>query len=81
MGDRRADDRADLLGEIPAICRAGPAAASAMSTTDSSSRAQRRVTMPERSRIHWSEESIQVQTSSLVITRSGRYPPTPLMRA
>src|SRR5690242_382276 len=37
--------------------------------------------MPERSRIHSSEESIRSTSSELGTTRSGRYPPTPQMRA
>ncbi len=47
-------------------------AASAISITDSPSPAQPRVMMPERSRIHWSEESMCSQISSLVTTRRGR---------
>ncbi len=47
-------------------------AASAISITDSPSPAQPRVMMPERSRIHWSLESMCSQISSLVTTRRGR---------
>src|SRR5215217_1013244 len=52
-----------------------------MSTTVSSGAAKRRETIPDRSRIHSSEELIRSTSSSLVTTRSGRYPPTPRMRA
>src|SRR5665647_773814 len=55
----------------PADRSASFAAADAMSTTVSSGAAKRRVMMPERSRIHWSEESMCSQISSLVTTRSG----------
>ena len=51
---------------------ASRAAASAMSTTDSSGAANRLETMPERSRIHSSEESIGPMISELGTTRSGR---------
>ena len=47
-------------------------AATAMSTTLSSGAAQRRSMMPDRSRIHSSEESMRSQISALVTTRSGR---------
>jgi len=56
---------------MPAAARALPAACTDISSTVSSSVAQRRLSMPERVRIHSSEESIQVQTSSLVTTRLG----------
>ena len=56
----------------PALVSASSAAAQLMSMTDSSSRAQRRSSMPDRLRIHSSDESIHWQTSSLVTTRSGR---------
>jgi len=59
-------------GVIPAWATAFPAAASDMSMTDSSGAAQRRDSMPVRSRIHWSEESMRSQISSLVTTREGR---------
>jgi hypothetical protein len=59
-------------GETPARSIACREAASAMSMTLSSSRAKRRVTMPERCWIHSSEESMNWQISSLVTTRSGR---------
>ena len=57
---------------MPAAARASRAACSAMSTTDSSRAAKRRVTMPERSRIHSSEESMRSTSSELGTTRSGR---------
>ena len=59
-------------GSSPAAVIASRAAASDMSTTDSSGAAKRRVTMPERSRIHSSEESIGSTISELGTTRSGR---------
>ena len=59
-------------GSMPARSRALRAAASDMSMTDSSSPAQPRLMIPERSRIHSSEESMCSQISSLVTTRSGR---------
>ncbi len=43
-----------------------------MSTTDSPSPAQRRSMMPERSRIHSSEESIRSTISELGTIRRGR---------
>ena len=43
-----------------------------MSTTDSSLAAKRRLLMPERSWIHWSEESIASTSSAFITTRSGR---------
>ena len=43
-----------------------------MSTTDSSGAAKRRLMMPDRSRIHSSEELIFSITSELGTTRSGR---------
>lgn len=57
---------------MPAIAMAPLLAASAMSTTLSSGRAKRRSVMPERSRIHSSEESIASTISELGMTRSGR---------
>src|SRR5215218_2376949 len=65
----------------PAASSACRDAVSAMSTTVSSGAAKRRETIPDRSRIHSSEELIRSTSSSLVTTRSGRYPPTPRMRA
>ena len=59
-------------GVMPACATALPAAARHMSVTDSSGAAQRRDSMPDRSRIHWSEESMRSQISSLVTTREGR---------
>jgi hypothetical protein len=59
-------------GAMPACATALPAAATAMSTTDSSGAAKRRETMPVRSRIHSSEESIRSQISAFVTTRAGR---------
>ncbi len=56
----------------PAAAIASSQAGTARSTAVCSVVPQRRVTIPLRSRIHSSEESIQVQTSSLVTTRSGR---------
>ena len=58
-------------GVSPARSIATRAAASAMSVTVSSAAAKRRLTMPERSRIHSSEESMVWQISSLVTTRVG----------
>ena len=49
-----------------------PDAASAMSATVSSAAAKRRSTMPVRSRIHSSDESMRGASSSLVTTRAGR---------
>ncbi len=57
---------------MPALASALPAAATDMSTTDSSGAAKRRVTMPDRSRIHSSVESMRSQISSLVTMRAGR---------
>ncbi len=59
-------------GAMPALASALPAAARAMSATDSSAAANRRSTMPVRSRIHSSEESMRGASSSLVTTRAGR---------
>ena len=56
----------------PAISKASRVACSAMSTTDSSGAAKRRLMMPDRSRIHSSEELIFSITSELGTTRSGR---------
>ena len=56
----------------PAIARASRVACSDMSTTVSSGAAKRRLMIPERSRIHSSEESILSMTSELGTTRSGR---------
>ncbi len=56
----------------PAEARASRVAASDMSTTDSSLAAKRRLLMPERSWIHWSEESIASTISELGTTRDGR---------
>ena len=69
VGDGREDDRADLLrdgcppGRSP--CRRPRRL---MSMTVSSGPAQRRDSMPERSRIHSSEESMRSQISALVTT-------------
>ncbi len=57
---------------MPAISRAGRAANSDMSMTDSPSPAQRRSMMPERSRIHSSEESIRSTISEFGTIRRGR---------
>ncbi len=57
---------------MPAWAIALPAAATLMSMTDSSGAAKRRLSMPVRSRIHSSEESMRSQISSLVTTRDGR---------
>ena len=59
-------------GRMPAWAIALPAAATLMSMTLSSGAAQRRLSMPERSRIHSSEESMRSQISALVTTRDGR---------
>ena len=59
-------------GVTPARSIAVRDACSAMSTTVSPGFAQRRLTIPDRSRIHWSEESIFSMISSLVTTRLGR---------
>ena len=73
VGHRGDHDHADLVGGD-----AGPlegdlgGRVAAMSTTDSSCAAKRRSMMPERSRIHSSEESMRSQISALVTTRSGR---------
>ena len=56
----------------PARSSAWRARRSAMSTTDSSGAARKREMMPERSWIHWSEESIGPMISSFITTRSGR---------
>ena len=57
---------------MPAISSAGRAANIDMSMTDSPSPAQRRSMMPERSRIHSSEESIRSTISELGTIRRGR---------
>ena len=56
----------------PARSIATRPAISAMSAMLSSAAANRRVKMPDRDRIHSSEESMNWQISSLVTTRSGR---------
>ncbi len=58
-------------GVIPACSRAWRAACSAMSMTLSSSAAQCRLMMPERSRIHSSLESILSTISEFMTTRAG----------
>ena len=59
-------------GVIPASAIALPAASSDISATVSSGPAQCRVAMPERDRIHSSEESMCLRISSLGTTRVGR---------
>jgi hypothetical protein len=59
-------------GRMPAWAIALPAAATLMSMTLSSGAAQRRLSMPERSRIHSSLESMRSQISALVTTLDGR---------
>jgi hypothetical protein len=70
MGDGGDQDGTDLLGPQTAI--AFPAAATLMSMTLSSGAAQRRVSIPDRSRIHSSLESIFSTISALVTIRDGR---------
>ena len=72
VGDGREMTAPTCSGRMPAWAIALPAAATLMSMTVSSGAAQRRVSMPERSRIHSSEESMRSQISSLVTTRDGR---------
>lgn len=58
--------------EIPASAIALPDASIDMAATVSSSFAQCRVSMPERERIHSSDESIFSRITSLGTTRTGR---------
>lgn len=57
---------------IPALAMALPDASIDIAATVSSSEAQCRVSMPERERIHSSEESIVSRITSLGTTRTGR---------
>ncbi len=57
---------------IPASAIALPDASTDIAATVSSSFAQWRVSMPERERIHSSEESIFSRITSLGTTRTGR---------
>src|SRR4029079_5616846 len=66
-------------GAIPASSRAARAATAPMNEVSSPSAAIRRSLMPVRSVIQLSEVSTILARSSLVTTRWGRYPPTPLM--
>lgn len=59
-------------GVIPASAMALPAASTDMAETVSSGDAQCRVAMPERERIHSSDESIVSRITSLGTTRVGR---------
>lgn len=59
-------------GVIPASATALPAASTDIAATVSSSEAQWRVAMPERERIHSSDESIVSRITSLGTTRVGR---------
>ncbi len=59
-------------GVSPEAASALAPAAAPMSTTVSSAAAMRRLTMPVRSRIHWSLVSTIVSSSLLGITRTGR---------
>lgn len=59
-------------GSMPASAMALPDASTDIAATVSSSEAQWRVTMPERERIHSSEESIVSRITSFGTTRVGR---------
>ena len=59
-------------GASPASATAARPACAEMSTSVSSGAHMWRLTMPTRSRIHWSLVSIVRASSSLVTTRSGR---------
>lgn len=59
-------------GVRPASAMALPAASTDIAVTVSSSEAQCRVEMPERERIHSSDESIFSRMTSLGTTRVGR---------
>ena len=59
-------------GAIPASAMALPAASTDIAVTVSWSSAQCRVAMPERERIHSSDESIRSRITSLGTTRVGR---------
>lgn len=59
-------------GVIPASAMAFPAASTDIAATVSSSEAQWRVAMPDRERIHSSDESIFSRITSLGTTRVGR---------
>ena len=73
VGDRGDDDAADLLRRrsrrASSACRE---ASTDIVCTVSSGAAQRRVLMPERCRIHSSEESMASTISALGTTRVGR---------
>lgn len=58
--------------EIPASAMALPEASIDIAATVSSAEAQWRVAMPERERIHSSEESIVSRITALGTTRTGR---------
>src|SRR6266545_402851 len=66
-------------GAMPASSSAARAALAPIDEVSSPSAAIRRSLMPVRSMIQRSDVSTILARSSLVITRSGRYPPTPLM--
>src|SRR4029453_4534882 len=66
-------------GAMPASSRAARAATAPMKEASSPSAAIRRSLMPVRSVIQLSDVSTILARSSLVTTRWGRYPPTPLM--
>ncbi|OLT01928.1 hypothetical protein BJF90_29915 [Pseudonocardia sp. CNS-004] len=69
------------VGAIPASFTARDPASVAMSTSSVPSSAMRRLSMPTRSRIHWSLVSIRWARSSLVTTFSGWLLPSPSSRA
>jgi len=66
-------------GASPASSSAARAARAPMDEVSSPSAAIRRSLMPVRSVIHRSDVSTSLARSLLVTTRSGRYPPHPLM--
>ena len=71
--------RSMVAASTPPLARACSAAWSAMSGTDSSSPARRRVTIPVRVRIHSSLVSTIVASSSLATTRAGWKWPTAIV--
>ncbi len=66
--------------DTPASARAALAASRARSAVDVSGSTQCRCRMPVRSTIHSSDVSMYPVSSSLVTTRGGRNPPTPVIR-
>ena len=79
MRNGRNDHRVDLGRPDARAVQRLAAAAIDIIWMVSSAEAQRRSMIPDRVRIHSSEESIIVQISALSTTRRGRYPPKPRM--